>query len=138
MALREPLEGKAAVNILLVVFVVARHHLLSPYGMVPSLCSVARRLDHNRSRHVWVQGAEILVGPCLVEGKREAVAGVERFGLEHPGLGNDRVWDVVLIQPGYSRLDLDGEAWRGKGETFDLHRRVLCKRGASKYMGRPE
>src|SRR6266487_3956413 len=49
-----------------------------------SVRRVGRRLDHDLSRHVRMQRAEIFVPARFSEGEGEAVVGVERLRLEHP------------------------------------------------------
>ena len=61
--------------------------------------------------HMWMYGAVVGVGPCLVKGEREAVISVETRRLEGRRriVGDDRVHIEIPIGPSHGRAHGDSE-----------------------------
>src|SRR5216684_4822279 len=81
-------------------------------------------LDHDGTCHVRMQGAEILVVARCRERERELVLRIERLRLEELAAGGDRVWDVIVVDPGNGCASLHGDALRREGELVNSHLRV--------------
>ena len=79
---------------------------------------------------------EILVGPGLIEPKRELVVGVERLRFEYVSRAHDRMRNIVVVYPYYSRSRSYHDVMRHETEIIDLDddflrfRRVLRGRRA--------
>src|SRR4029077_8348219 len=100
--------------------------------MVSSVMLVSFRLLHdNRAFHMWVEGAEIGIGPCSAEAVREGVAGVQAGRGEQPLGRGHRVEVAVVIDPcdGGARADGDGRGPKHRLRHGDLGRRGRRRRG---------
>src|SRR6516162_5769267 len=98
----------------------------------------SRGLHHNGSRHMGMQGAEVVVRSRSRESKRVFVVRVQHLRLEGLLVGNDSMRDVVLVGPRDRRPSLNGQALRREGEVVDLHLHGVGGGGISRRRSCPQ
>jgi len=86
-------------------------------------------LDHDRCRHLGMNGANIFVSPGLVELGEKGVVLVQCPRAECSIDAHHRVNFSVEIFPGRGRSSRDGEVYRGIAEVLYRHETTaICKR----------
>src|ERR1700694_5440894 len=80
-----------------------------------------RSLHHDFAGHLWVNRAEIFVGPRLAESERKLFVRIQHFGFEHFVGTNRGWWNIVAICPGNGCSRPDRKLCRSKTEIVDLH-----------------
>jgi hypothetical protein len=82
-----------------------------------------RSLNDDFAGHLWVYRTKVGIGTHFAEGERELLVRVEHFGFEGLRIirANDRVRDIVTVDPGHRSPDGHRQRRWPEAEVVDLH-----------------